>query len=112
MTMRVSPPPAPTLQTAQHGTPHPHRRAIAAALVGFGLLALSTAALPSTAASAPASMPIAASVPDAAAVSLSVPTDQNAAGLGCWVTGEMVWSPEGTTRGDPAEMARAMCGGR
>jgi hypothetical protein len=112
MTMRVSPPPAPTLQTVQRGTPHPHRRAIAIALAGLGLLALSAAALPSTAASAPASAPIGAAVAEPVAVSLSVPTDQRTAGLGCWVTGDMIWSPEGTARGDPAEMARAVCGGR
>jgi hypothetical protein len=112
MTMRVSPLPAPALQVAQPATPHPHRRAIAVGLVGFGLLALSAAALPSTAASAPASAPIAASVPEAAAVSLSVPTDQNAVGLGCWVTGDLVWSPEGTSKGDPADIVRAACGGR
>jgi hypothetical protein len=68
MTTRVSPPPAPTLQTAQDGTPHPHRRVIALALAGLGLLALSAAALPSTAASAPVSAPIVAAVPEAATV--------------------------------------------
>ena len=112
MTMRVSPPPAPTLNTAQPATPHAHRRAIAVALVGLGLLALSAAALPPSAESAPASMAPAAAVSEAAAISLSVPTDQKAAGLGCWVTGDMVWSPEGTSGGDPAEMLRAMCGAR
>jgi hypothetical protein len=106
MTMHVS----PTLQTSRHATPHPHRRAILVGLAGLGLLALSAAALPSSAASAPATEPIAASVSEVAAVSLSVPTDQKAAGLGCWVTGDMIWSPEGTSNGDPADMLHAVCG--
>jgi hypothetical protein len=112
MTMRASTLSVPTLQPPDHGTPHPHRRLIAVALGALGLLALSAAALPSTAASAPASAAPAAAVAEPVAVSLSVPTDQKAAGLGCWVTGDMVWSPEGTSIGDPSEMARAVCGGR
>lgn len=112
MTMHVSSAPVPTFQAAHPTTPHPHRRAIALGLVGLGLLAFASAALPSTAASAPLSAPIAASVPEAAAISLSVPAGQNATGLGCWVTGDLVWSPEGTSKGDPADMARAACAGR
>lgn len=112
MPMRVSPPPAPTLHPVHAATPHPHRRVIAIALAGLGLLALSVAALPSSAASAPASTAPAAAVPEAAAVSLSAPTDQNVAGLGCGVTGDLIWSPEGTTNSDPAEVMRAVCGAR
>jgi hypothetical protein len=91
-------------------TPHPHRRGIAIGLAGLGLLALSAAALPSSAASAPASVAPAAAVAEPVAVSLSVPSEQKAAALGCWLTGDMVWSPEATTMGEPAEMARAVCG--
>jgi hypothetical protein len=105
MTMRVSSPPASTLQVARPATPHPHRRLIAFALAALGVLALSAAALPSPAASAPDS-----AAP--AAVSLSVPTDQNGAGLGCGVTGDLVSSPEGNANADPAEMFRAVCGAR
>jgi hypothetical protein len=49
--------------------------------------------------------------PEPAAVQLGMPPDQNAAGLGCWVTGDLVWSPEGSA-GNPAAVARALCGGR
>jgi hypothetical protein len=107
MTMHASPLSVPTLQTPHHGTPHPHRRLIAVAIAALGLLALSAAALPSTAASAPA-----VAVAEPVAVSLSLPAEQKAVGLGCWVTGDMVWSPEETSIGDPAEIARAACGGR
>jgi len=55
------------------------------------------------------SAPLAARQP--AALPSSLVVDQNAAGLGCWVTGDLVWSPEGST-GNPAAVAQTMCGGR
>jgi hypothetical protein len=60
--------------------------------------------------SAPASSaPLAA--PEPAAIQPSMTVDQNAAGLGCWVPVDLVWSPEGST-GNPAAVAQTMCGGR
>ena len=49
--------------------------------------------------------------PEPAAHAVSMPVDQNAVGLGCWVTGDLVWSPEGSA-GNPAAVAQAMCDGR
>jgi hypothetical protein len=74
------------------------------------LLVLAFAGIAGYVASAPAnSAPaLAASEP---APQLSVPVGQNAAGLGCWVTGDLVWSPEGGA-GNPAALGQAMCGGR
>jgi hypothetical protein len=43
-------------------------------------------------------------------VSISVNADPKPAGLGCWVTGDMIWSPEGS-EGNPATFSRSVCGG-
>jgi hypothetical protein len=73
-------------------------------------LVLAAAGLSPFVASAPvSSAPLAAPVP--APLQPSMAVDQNAAGLGCWVTGELVWSPEGST-GNPAAVAQTVCGGR
>jgi hypothetical protein len=89
------------------------RRRLALSIAGFGLLALAAGwALAPSAASAPA--PAVAPSGEIAAVGLSAPADldNTRIGRGCWVTGDMVWSPEGGAGGNPAEMVQALCGGR
>jgi hypothetical protein len=73
-------------------------------------LVLAAAGLSPFLTSAPvSSAPLAA--PEPATLQLSMPVNQNAAGLGCGVHGDLVWSPEGST-GNPAAVAQTMCGGR
>jgi hypothetical protein len=55
------------------------------------------------------SAPLAAAEP--IAIQPSMAADQSAVGLGCWVPGDLVWSPEGSA-GNPAAVAQALCGGR
>jgi hypothetical protein len=40
---------------------------------------------------------------------MSLSAEPNPAGLGCWVTGDMIWSPEGSN-GNPASFSQSVCG--
>jgi hypothetical protein len=76
-------------------------------IIGLGLLGIvGLGALAPSAASAPASV-----APEPAPVAVSLSADQKPAGLGCWVTGDMIWSPEGG-EGNPATFGRSVCGDR
>jgi hypothetical protein len=99
------------MRDSLHSASHPRRRVLAFTLAGLGLMALAAGAgLAPAVASAPASAAPASAAPEPAALSLNAPA--NPAGLGCWITGDMIWSPEGNGDGNPAAMAQAMCGGR
>jgi hypothetical protein len=73
-------------------------------------LVLAAAGLSPFLTSAPvSSAPITA--PEPAALQPSMSVNQNAAGVGCWVPGHLVWSPEGSS-GNPAAVAQTVCRGR
>jgi hypothetical protein len=110
---------APAARTGEHALasrlltasspPQRRSRALAISLAALVLVALASAGLTSSFGAAPTDAAPAATL-TLAALRPALSADQLAAGHGCPVTGDLVFSPEGTTGGNPDVVARALCG--
>jgi hypothetical protein len=79
-------------------------------VAGLVLLAPAAGGVAPLLASGATSVAPAVAAPTWAALPPAMTPDQLAAGHGCAVSGDLVFSSEGTTGGNPAVLARALCG--